>query len=77
MIKDDDKVYTYDQDGTLIQLPGRANEIAVGGLNDDLYALGRTKVEGGFAIYSWNDSRWNRLPGGAEKISVGSINVNG
>ena len=56
-------------------MPGRANEIAIGGLNDDIYAIGTNAVEGGYGIYSWNGDSWTRLAGGATKISVGSYNL--
>jgi hypothetical protein len=75
MIKDDNKMYTVDESG-LRQLPGRAREIAIGGLNDDLYAIGTNKVQGGYGIYKWDGGRWARQPGGAMKIEVGAYNLN-
>lgn len=63
-----------DENG-LRQLPGRAREIAVGGLEDNFYAIGTNKVQGGYGIYAWDGSRWNRQPGGAVKIEVGAYNM--
>lgn len=50
------------------ELPGSATDIGIGG--DSVWVLGSDPVPGGYSIHHWNGSGWDRIEGGAKRITV-------
>jgi hypothetical protein len=55
--------------GAWRELPGRAQDIAIGA-SGSTWMVGKTPVRGGFAIYNWNGTSWVQVPGGGVRIAV-------
>jgi len=61
------------QPGGWAQQPGCAKGIASGG--GQTYALGCSAIAGGFAVYHWNGSNWDKMEGAGTAIAVGSDGI--
>lgn len=58
--------------------PGLATDVGAGyGVNKSLWIIGKTAVNGGYSIHSYNyaTKTFTQVPGGAVRISVGANNV--
>lgn len=51
-------------------LPGTANDVGVGA-EGTAWVIGTNSVAGGFGIYRWSGTAWQRFDGGAVRIAVG------
>ncbi|NIJ55512.1 M57 family metalloprotease [Dyadobacter arcticus] len=56
--------------GDWVQFPGSATDFAVSANGRNGYAIGQDAMPGGYGIYKWSGSSWDRLPGAAAKVAV-------
>ncbi len=62
-------IFRGDGTGAYEVLPGLATDIGIGA-DGTVYIIGTDVVPGGYGIYRWNGSNWDKIPGGAVKVDV-------
>lgn len=62
-------IFRGDGNGAYEVLPGGATDIGIGA-DGTVYIIGMDVVPGGYGIYRWNGSNWDKIPGGAVKVDV-------
>jgi hypothetical protein len=63
-------IYKYQsQTNDWSQAPGKAKDVAVGA-DGSVWIVGAYPTSGGYEIYKYNGSAWNKISGGAERIAV-------
>jgi hypothetical protein len=68
-------IYTFNG-SAFYQVPGSAYDIGAGG--GKVWVIGTIpEPPFGYAIYRWNGSNWDKMPGQAERIAVLSWSING
>lgn len=68
IVDPDGRIFEWDG-SAWIDRPGRARDIGIGA-DGSVWIVGTDEVPGGYGIYRWTETSWEKAPGGAVTIDV-------